>query len=156
VKGALLWSGDSHAAQGNGEVNLTALETAYKELNLTISVVKTMKLEWPRVETPSHWLSLGYDQDLNKAFDLLKAETVKLIAEQRKVGAADAEKIMIKTWDCRIAEVVDVLKGTYCMNPKNANAPPPPALPLAETAQYHVTYGASPDLNLAMVSASMA
>ncbi|MBI3516173.1 MAG: acetamidase/formamidase family protein [Proteobacteria bacterium] len=156
VKGALLWSGDSHAAQGNGEVNLTALETAYKELNLTISVVKGMKLEWPRVETPTHWLTLGYDQDLNKAFDILKAETTRFLVESRKVSQAEAERIMVKTWDCRIAEVVDVLKGTFCMNPKNANAPAPAGLPLSETAKDHVTYGASPDLNLAMDYASMA
>jgi len=156
VKGALLWSGDSHAAQGNGEINLTALETAYKELNLTISVVKGMALEWPRIETPTHWLSVGYDPDLNKALDILKAETVKLIAAERKVGAAEAEKIMLKGWDCRISEVVDVLKGTYCMTPKNPHAPAPAALPMAETPKAFVTYGASNDLNLAMDSASMA
>ena len=40
VRGALLWTGDSHAAQGNGEVNLTAVETAYRERNLTIEVIK--------------------------------------------------------------------------------------------------------------------
>jgi len=51
VKGALLWTGDSHAAQGNGEINLTALETAYKEMNVTVDVLKNMKLEWPRIET---------------------------------------------------------------------------------------------------------
>ena len=40
VKGALLWTGDSHAAQGNGEVNLTAIETAYKEMAVNVSVVR--------------------------------------------------------------------------------------------------------------------
>jgi acetamidase/formamidase len=156
VKGALLWSGDSHAAQGNGEINLTALETAYKEFNITVDVVKNMKLEWPRVETPTHWISVGYDKDLNVAFDLLKSETAKLIAEHRKVSTAEAEKIMLKTWDCRVSEVVNVVKGTYCMNPKNDKAPAPAALPLEENARYHVTYAASPDLNLAMDSASFA
>jgi acetamidase/formamidase len=43
VKGALLWTGDSHAAQGNGEINLTALETAYKEMNVTVEVIKNMR-----------------------------------------------------------------------------------------------------------------
>src|SRR5262249_15821390 len=55
VKGALLWSGDSHAGQGNGEINLTAIETAYKEFNITVEVLKGTKLEWPRIETPTHW-----------------------------------------------------------------------------------------------------
>jgi acetamidase/formamidase len=154
VKGALLWSGDSHAAQGNGEVNLTALETAYREFNITVSVVKDMKLEWPRIETPTHWLSVGYDQDLNKALDLLKSETIKLISERRKVSTTEAERIMTQTWDCRISEVVNVVKGTYCMNPKDPKAPAPMALPLTDDASYHVTYAASPDLNAAMDAAS--
>ncbi len=53
VRGALLWTGDSHAAQGNGEVNLTAVETAYREINLTIDVIKGKPLDQPRIETPN-------------------------------------------------------------------------------------------------------
>src|SRR6202030_2297979 len=75
VKGALLWTGDSHAAQGNGEINLTALETAYKEMSVTVDVLKTMKLDWPRIETSDTWISVGIDRDLNKALDLVKEET---------------------------------------------------------------------------------
>ena len=61
VRGALLWSGDLHAAQGNGEVNLTAIETAYKELNITVDVVKGKPLDFPRIETPTSWITLGLD-----------------------------------------------------------------------------------------------
>ena len=86
VKGALLWASDAHAAQGNGEVNLTGIETAFREFNITVDVIKGKSLEWPRIETPAHWLTLGYDQDLTKALDILKSETVKFIAEQRKVA----------------------------------------------------------------------
>jgi len=156
VKGALLWSGDSHAAQGNGEINLTALETAYKEFNITVNVIKGRTLEWPRIETPTHWLTVGYDQDLNKALDLLKAETSKFIAEQRKVSAADAEKLMMQNWDCRVSEVVNVVKGTYCFNAKDTAAKAPAALPSGETARDYVTVGKSDDLNKAMDTASMA
>ena len=46
----LLWSGDSHAGQGNGEVDLTALETAYKELNITVEVLKGRSLDFPRID----------------------------------------------------------------------------------------------------------
>jgi acetamidase/formamidase len=49
----VVWTGDSHAAQGNGEVNLTAIETTFQEINVTITVDKTRKLEWPRIETES-------------------------------------------------------------------------------------------------------
>src|SRR5512139_3932838 len=75
VPGALLWSGDSHAGQGNGEINLTALETAYKELNMTVSVVKDMKLDFPRIETKTHWITMGMDKDLNAALDFTKKQT---------------------------------------------------------------------------------
>jgi acetamidase/formamidase len=154
VKGALLWSGDSHAGQGNGEVNLTGIETAYKELNITVEVLKGMKLEWPRIETPTHWITIGYDQKLNAGFELLKAETSKFLAETRKLNQADAEKIMILEWDCRISEVVNVVKGTYCMNPKSPRNGP--ALPTAENAQYYVTIVKDADLDKAMDGASMA
>ena len=63
VKGALLWASDGHAAQGNGEINLTAIETAFKEFNITVDLIKGRSLEWPRVETPTHWLTVGYDED---------------------------------------------------------------------------------------------
>jgi acetamidase/formamidase len=75
VKGALLWTGDSHAAQGNGEVNLTAVETAYKEMALTVQVLKDVKLDMPRIETPTHWITMGYDNDLNLAWNMALAQT---------------------------------------------------------------------------------
>src|SRR5207302_10389005 len=59
VKGALLWSGDSHAAQGNGEVNLTAVETAYKEFNITVEVIKGKPQTFPRIETQKAWIAMG-------------------------------------------------------------------------------------------------
>src|SRR6476619_1319371 len=154
VKGALLWSGDSHAGQGNGEVNLTAIETAYKELNITVEVLKGMKLEWPRIETPTHWITIGYDPKLNAGWDLLKSETSKFLVESRKVSKDEAEKIMVRQWDCRIAEVVNVVKGTYCMNPKSPRNGP--NLPTAENAQYYVTIVKDADLDKAMDGASMA
>jgi acetamidase/formamidase len=154
VDGALLWSGDSHAAQGNGEVNLTALETAFKELDLKVSVLKGVKLDWPRIETPTHWIAIGYDRDLNVAFQLLQQQTIKLIAEQSTLSPAAARDRMLATWDCRISEVVNVLKGTYCMIPKAMDAPAAP-LPVKDSPDYLVTYAADKDLNKAMDAASL-
>ena len=156
VKGALLWASDAHAAQGNGEVNLTGIETAFREFNITVDVIKGPSLEWPRIETPTHWLTLGYDQDLTKALGILKSETVKFITEQRQVSATDAQRIMVQGWDCRISEVVDIVKGTFCFNPKDANAKSPAPLPSKETATDYVTVSSNADLNKAMDDASMA
>ena len=156
VKGALLWASDAHGAQGNGEVNLTGIETAFREFNITVDVIKGQSLEWPRIETPTHWLTLGYDEDLTKALEILKSETVKLITEQRHVTATEAQRIMMQGWDCRISEVVDIVKGTFCFNPKDVRARPPASLPSNETATDYVTVGSNADLIMAMDSASMA
>jgi len=157
VKGALLWTGDSHAAQGNGEVNLTALETAYKEMNVTVDVIKNMPLEWPRVETKDAWITVGIDRDLNKALDLLTAETTKLLAELRKVDKTQAQKMMMSTWDCRVSQVVDVNKGLHCFTAKQAKAPRKiEPLPDKENKMYLVTVGRDADLNKAMDDASWA
>jgi acetamidase/formamidase len=63
---------------------------------------------------------------------------------------------MMQRWDCRISEVVDIVKGTFCFNPKDARARPPAALPSKETATDYVTVGSNADLNKAMDAASMA
>ena len=154
VKGALLWTGDSHAAQGNGEINLTALETAYKEMSVTVDVIKTMKLDWPRIETKDAWITLGIDRDLNKALDLLKTQTTKLLTEQRNVGADAANKVMMDAWDCRVSQVVDVNKGLHCFTSKSAQPAKIEPLPERETDTYLVTIGKNADLNKAMDSAS--
>jgi acetamidase/formamidase len=157
VKGALLWTGDSHAAQGNGEINLTALETAYKEMDVTVEVMKDMKLDWPRIETADAWITVGIDRDLNKALDLLKAQTVKLIMEQRKVDAERATGLMTEAWDCRVSQVVDVNKGLHCFSAKSASQTRRiEPLPERENETYLVTVGRNADLNKAMDEAAWA
>jgi acetamidase/formamidase len=157
VKGALLWTGDSHAAQGNGEINLTALETAYKEMNVTVDVVKNMKLEWPRIETKDAWITLGIDRDLNKALDILMSETSRLLIEHRQLSKEQADRMMMANWDCRISQVVDVNKGIHCFSQKGANGSRRiERVPDAENAAYLVTVGKDADLNKAMDDASWA
>jgi acetamidase/formamidase len=155
VPGALLWSGDSHASQGNGEVNLTAIETAYKELNITVEVIKGRPLDFPRVETSKSWITIGLDQDLNKAWDQAKAQTIKFLAEQRKVSPEQAAKLMVQVSDCRVTQVVDVKKGVHCLNPKNPSAREDMERPTKETAKYYVSHAKDADLNKAMDTASM-
>ncbi|MFL6931677.1 MAG: acetamidase/formamidase family protein [Xanthobacteraceae bacterium] len=156
VPGALLWSGDSHAGQGNGEVNLTAIETAYKELNITVEVIKGQPLDFPRIETAKSWITMGFDQDLNKAWDQAKAQTVKLLSEQRSVSADQAAQLMSTVSDCRVSQVVNIKKGIHCLSPKQASDKEDMERPTAETAQYYVAHVKDADLNKAMDGASMA
>lgn len=154
-KGALLWTGDSHAGQGNGEIDLTAIETAFAELSLTVDVIKHKPIAWPRIETHSAWIAMGYDQDINKALSITQNESIKLIMEQQHVNKSAAEKILLSSWNCPISEVVDGLQGVYCMIPKNKNTKTF-FLPSKDTATQFVTVGKNADLMDAMKIASMA
>src|SRR2546426_2187388 len=128
VRGALVWTGDSHAAQGNGEVNLTAIETAFQEINITITIDKARRLEWPRIETENDWITMGFDEDLGKALEGAKSETAKVIAEQGNIAIEQAATTVPARADCRVTQVVDIKKGVHCLVPKNpaSTRPVPP------------------------------
>uniref|UniRef100_A0ACD5GVJ5 Acetamidase/formamidase family protein n=1 Tax=Desertifilum tharense IPPAS B-1220 TaxID=1781255 RepID=A0ACD5GVJ5_9CYAN len=155
VEGALLWSGDSHAVQGNGEINLTAVETAFNELNLTVEVLKGRTLAWPRIESPTHWMTLGYDRDMNVALRIMEEETLKFLSEWKGLSAQDARRYMATYGDIRVAEVVNQLKGVYCMLPKN-DSPAVPRLPQADTQNSYVTYAVQGDAMEAMNQSTLA
>lgn len=160
-KGGLIWTGDSHAAQGNGEIDLDALETAFPEMNVTIDVVHRSEhpefgLE-PVVETPNSWVTVGYELSLNKALESLKAETIRFLMAKRGVSRAEAEKIMLKVWDCPISEVVDEVLGAYCILPKDPHAHKSADIPRKDTRSHWVSYASDPDdLMTAMKKAAYA
>jgi acetamidase/formamidase len=156
VPGALLWTGDSHAAQGNGEVNLTAVETAYKEFNITVEVIKGRPLDFPRIETAKSWITMGFDQDLNKEWGQAREQTVKFLAEQRNVAGDEAARLMPTVADCRVSQVVNVKKGIHCLSPKNVGEREDMERPTRETAAAYVTHAKDADLNKAMNDASRA
>ena len=120
LKGGLVWTGDSHCRGGNGEVNLTALECAYREIVMQLTVRKDMKHEWPRIDSRTHWISTGFDEDLNKAMVIATREAVDMLAAQKVVplNRYEAYSLVSMVGDCRVSQVVDVRKGVHCMVPK--------------------------------------
>jgi acetamidase/formamidase len=119
-KGALVWTGDSHCRQGNGEVNLTALECAYREIVLQPAVRKDLKIEWPRLETPTHYILMGFDENLEEAMKIATRETVGFLASQTMVPMSrdEAYSLTSMVGDCRVTQMVDIRKGVHCMIPK--------------------------------------
>jgi acetamidase/formamidase len=117
-KGGLVWVGDAHCRQGNGEVNLTAIECAFREIVLQPIVRKDMKLEWPRAETPTHWIVTAFDEDLNQAFKLATREMIKFLVEEKKLDRYEAYALASIIGDCRVTQVVDIRKGIHCLIPK--------------------------------------
>jgi len=120
LKGGLIWTGDSHCRQGNGEVNLTALECAYKEIEIRPIVRKDLKTEWPWAETKTDWIFMGYDEDLNQAMKIAVEQTVHWLASQQIVPMSRDEAYALASivGDCRVTQVVDIRKGVHCMIPK--------------------------------------
>jgi acetamidase/formamidase len=123
-KGGLIWIGDAHCRQGNGEVNLTALECAYKEIEIQPVVRKDLKIEWPRAETKTHWILMAFDEDLNEAMKIAVRNTVDFLASQKVVPMSRDEAYALTSMvaDCRVTQVVDIRKGVHCMVPKSVFA----------------------------------
>ena len=120
-KGGLLWIGDAHCVQGNGEVNLEALECAYKEIEVQPIVRKDLKIEWPRVETKTHWIFTGFDEDLTEAMKIAVRNTIAWLSTQQMVPMSREEAYALTSMagDCRVTEMVDIRKGVHCMIPKS-------------------------------------
>src|SRR4051812_15946443 len=119
LEGGLIWTGDSHCAQGNGEVNLTALECSFEEIRLQPIVRKDLKLTWPRIETKTHFILVGFDDDLMKAFTNALNETVDFLVAGKGLDRYEAYSLASIAADCRVSQVVDVRKGVHCMVPKS-------------------------------------
>ena len=123
VKGALLELGDGHAAQGDGEVDQTGLETNLKG-RIQVVVRKDMKLEWPRAETPTHWITMGADTSLVVATRTAIREMVKFIQETKKITQVEAYQTASMAADLRITQVVDGNLGVHMMIAKSVLGPP--------------------------------
>ncbi len=119
LKGGLIWTGDSHCAQGNGEVNLTALECSFENIEIQPIVRKDMKLTWPRIETPTHYIQVGFDESLDKAMVIAVAETVDFLVQKKGLDRYEAYSLAALAADCRVSQVVDIRKGVHCMIPKS-------------------------------------
>ncbi len=121
VKGALIWTGDSHCAQGNGEVNLEAIECAYKEIEIQPILHKGVKTEWPWVETPTHWIFMGFDEDLLTATKIAVNNTIDWLSTQKMVPMDRYEAYALTSIavDCDVTQLVDIRKGVHCMVPKS-------------------------------------
>jgi len=74
-----------------------------------------MKLDWPRGETPTHWITMGADTSLVVATRVAIAEMVKLIQEKKGVSQTDAYKAASMAADLRITQLVDGNVGVHMM-----------------------------------------
>ncbi len=121
--GALIFTGDSHAVQGDGEISLTALETRMQELRIQVVLHKQKNFAWPVAETPTHWITLGLDRDLNIAMTLAARNAINFLATRASLAKLDAYALCSIAISFRVTQVVDIVRGVHALIPKSLFAP---------------------------------
>ena len=116
--GAKIFTGDSHALQADGEVNLTALETGMREVRVQVHLHERPGWEWPFAETDTHWIALGLHRDLNQACRIALRNALDFLSQRAGLSRLDAYALASLAVHFRITEVVDVNQGVHAMIPK--------------------------------------
>jgi len=117
AKGAMFEAGDGHAAQGNGEVDITALET-FLTGTFKFIVHKKQAMNWPRAETPTHYITMGFSPDLKEATEHALREMINFLVETKHMTRDDAYMLSSVAVDLDITQLVDGNVGVHAMCPK--------------------------------------
>ena len=118
VEGANFSTGDGHGVQGDGEVCLTALETAMTG-TFRLVVRKDLSFRFPRAETPTHLITLGLNEDLDDAAKQALREMIALIVERTNISREQAYMLCSLAVDLRVTQTVDGNKGIHAMLAKS-------------------------------------
>ncbi len=115
--GALFQAGDGHAAQGNGEVDITALETSLVG-TFQFILHKHVASLYPRAETPSAYIAMGFDDDLSNATRKALRNMIDFLVAEKGMTRDDAYMLLSVAGDVEITELVDRNKGVHVVLPK--------------------------------------
>jgi acetamidase/formamidase len=115
--GALFEAGDGHAGQGNGEVDITAMET-FLTGTFRFTVLKDQHLLWPRAETPTSYISMGFSPDLKTATEMAVRNNIEFLVTNKHLTRDDAYMLTSVACDVDITELVDQNVGVHVMCPK--------------------------------------
>jgi acetamidase/formamidase len=127
AKGALFEAGDGHAGQGNGEVDITALETfltgTFQFVVHKGSLADQHRLVWPRAETPTDYISMGFSEDLKTATQMAVRNMIGFLSEQNldypHLSREDAYSLISVACDVDITQLVDTNVGVHVLCPKH-------------------------------------
>ena len=106
AKGALFEIGDGHVAQGDGEVDQTAIETSLRG-RLQLTVRKDMKLTWPRAETATDYISMGFDENLTTATTIAIQEMVDFLSAMKQLTKHQAYQVISIAGNVAVTQLVD-------------------------------------------------
>ncbi|HEX3986248.1 MAG TPA: acetamidase/formamidase family protein [Acidobacteriaceae bacterium] len=118
AKGALFEVGDGHAGQGNGEVDITAMET-FLTGTFRFIVHKDQHLLWPRAETPTSYISMGFSPDLKTATEMAVRNMIDFLVTEKHLSRDDAYMLTSVAVDVDITQLVDGNVGVHAICPKD-------------------------------------
>ena len=124
VPGALFSCGDGHAAQGDGEVCTTAIETALQG-DFEFVLHKATGLAYPRAETPTHWITMGMDPSLDQCLAIALRDMIALLGERAGLTREQAYTLCSLAVDFHITQSVNVHRGVHGLLPKSLLAARP-------------------------------
>lgn len=120
--GALLWTGDGHAAQGDGELSGTAIECAMEEVRLRLTLRKGMRIAGPRVLTAASdgvdagaWVTLGFGETLDAAAALATAGMLDLMVERTGRNRTELLALASTEVSLRITQLVNPHRGVHAV-----------------------------------------
>lgn len=104
--------------QGDGEVSGTALETSLRG-TFEVRLRKGARLRWPRAETPTHYITMGLNEDLDEATRMGVREMVDFLVAEKKMSREDAYVLCSVAADVHVTQSVDQTKGVHVMLAKS-------------------------------------
>ena len=121
--GAKVYTGDSHATQGDGEINNQALESAMREVRMRIVLHKNAGWAWPFAETSDYWIAMGIDADLNEAFRIATRNTIEFLHRRAGLEPLDAYSLASIAISFRVTQFVNQTRGVHAAIPKSLFSP---------------------------------
>jgi acetamidase/formamidase len=118
TEGALFSAGDGHAAQGDGEVDGTAIETALTG-TFQLTARKDLGWRWPRAETATHFISFGLDPDLDRAARQALRELIGWITDIAGITRDESYALCSCAADLHVTQTVNGVKGVHAMIAKS-------------------------------------
>ena len=118
-RGALFYTGDSHAVQGDGEINGTAIEASLSAtLQFILHKGAGRAMKWPQAEDADNFYVMGMDVDLDAALKQAAEETIAFLQREKGLTPADAYSLASIAVNYTIAEAVDHVQMVYGAIPK--------------------------------------
>ena len=114
VEEALFSAGDGHGVQGDGEICTAAVEMGMRG-TFRLTVRHDMKLTWPIAETPTHFITMAFDPDLDDCVVIAVRQMIDLLVGQTGLSRVEAYKLLSYVGDLRVTQVVNGNKGIHLM-----------------------------------------